>query len=95
MLYGRDSFYAWKQWARYALGRGKPLQSVSSVLAANVESEGTKAYTDAELRAMFAGLDGLTVTGVRTVYDESHLEPLARLTRHRFGWFRVMRGTKP
>lgn len=95
MLYGRDSFYAWKMWARHGLLRGRPFQSVAAVLSANVESVGTKAYTDAELRPMFAALDDLTITGVRTVYDESHLQPLARATRNRFGWFRVMQGTKP
>ena len=95
MLYGRDSWLAWRAWIRYALLRGQPGTSVTDVLAARIESDGTKAYTNGELRGMFNLLEDLTVDPVRTVYDEAWVGPLARLSGDRFGWFRVVRGRKP
>ena len=55
MLYSRRSWVALGAWLRYGLARGKPWLSFTDVLAAHMESPGTKAYTDAELRAMFRG----------------------------------------
>lgn len=95
MLYGRDSWLAWRAWVRYALLRGELGKSVAEVIAERIESDGTKAYTNAELRGMFHRLEDLRIDPVRTVYDEAWVGPLARITGDRFGWFRVIRGRKP
>lgn len=95
MLYGRDSWLAWRAWVRYALLRGRPGKSVADVLAERIESDGTKAYTNTELRGMFNLLDDLRIDPVLTAYDEAWVGPLARMSGNRFGWFRVMRGRKP
>jgi SAM-dependent methyltransferase len=95
MLYARHSWVAYGFWVRHALLAGRPWRSISSVLAAQMESEGTKAYAKAELRRLFRGLDGLRVDKVSTAYDREIAGPLARLTGDRLGWQLVIRGRKP
>lgn len=96
MLYGRYSWVAFGMWARHALLRGRPWWSLSDVLAAHMESEGTKAYTTRELRRLFSGLDDLRVESVVTSYDREISRRLQRLTGdRRLGWFLVVRGRKP
>ena len=55
MVYNRHSLLAAQAWILFAALRGKPTRSLSSVLASHVESPGTKAYTVAEARDLFAG----------------------------------------
>jgi SAM-dependent methyltransferase len=95
MLYGRYSWVAFGMWVRHALLRGRPWRSLSYVLAAHMESEGTKAYTKGELQRLFASLDDLRVGSVATSYDRAISRGLQRLTGDRFGWFLVVRGRKP
>ena len=95
MLYGRDSWLSLRMWARHGLLAGHPGRTFTDVIASHVESDGTKAYTSPELERMFATLDDLTVTPVRTAYDDQRLRPIPSLTGDRFGWFRVIQGTKP
>lgn len=102
MLYHRRSLFALGAWVRYALLRGRPWESVAAVLAGHVESPGTKAYTVAESRRLFAqaGLADIAGETVLTIWD-------ARLVRRRFlpawcrrllpqrwGWFLVVRAQK-
>ena len=94
-MYGRYSWVAFGFWARHALLRGRPWRSLSDVLAAHMESEGTMAYTTRELRRLFAGLDDLRVESVATSYDRAISRGLQRLTGDRLGWFLVVRGRKP
>ena len=94
MLYGRYSWVSFGMWVRHALLRGRPWRSLRDVLAAHMESEGTKAYTTRELRRMFAGLDDLRVEPVATSYDRAISRGLSRLTGDRLGWFLVVRGRK-
>ena len=56
MLYNRHSVYVFNQWVKFALLRGKPWQSLRSVLWNHIESVGTKAYTRQELARTFAKL---------------------------------------
>jgi ubiquinone/menaquinone biosynthesis C-methylase UbiE len=56
MLYNRHSIYVFNQWVKFALLRGKPLQSLRSILWNHIESKGTKGYIRAELRQMFSKL---------------------------------------
>jgi ubiquinone/menaquinone biosynthesis C-methylase UbiE len=94
MLYHRHSWVSYGLWLRRALLRGKPRQSLATVLAHHMESEGTKAYTVAEARRLFADLEALRVEPVATSYDRSMMGPLARLAPRRLGWFLVIRGRK-
>jgi len=94
MLYGRCSWVALGLWVRYGLLRARPWRTLSDVIAAHMESEGTKAYTRRELREMFGGLCDLTIEHVGTPYDARVAGPLARWTGRRLGWFMVIRGTR-
>jgi len=79
MLYNRISWVAFGLWVRRALLRGRPWLSLRHVLANHLESPGTKGYTAAEVRSMFAGLDELHVDGVGTRYDRHLAGPLGRI----------------
>jgi ubiquinone/menaquinone biosynthesis C-methylase UbiE len=94
MLYSRHSWFAYKIWVRYGLLEGHPRRSLSDVLAAHVESEGTRGFTKAELREMFRGLTQLRIEKVSTQYDRHLLGPVAGLTGRSLGWFSVIRGWK-
>jgi SAM-dependent methyltransferase len=94
MLYARHSWVGYGFWVRHALLSGRPWRSLSAVLARHMESEGTKAYTERELRQMFGELDGLEIDKVATAYDLQLAGPLARLTGDRLGWHFVIRGRK-
>jgi hypothetical protein len=94
MLYHRHSWVSYGLWLRRALLRGKPWESLESVLAHNMESEGTKTYTVAEARRVFAGLNELRIDTVATEYDRSMMGPVARIAPARLGWFLVVRGVK-
>lgn len=52
MIYNRRSLFAYYQYIRNALLKGKPFRSISSVLFYHQESLGTKAYTFSEIRTM-------------------------------------------
>jgi SAM-dependent methyltransferase len=95
MLYARHSWVSYGLWARYALLRGRPRTSLADVLAHHMESEGTKGFTKAELRGLFAGLEHLRVEHVGTPYDRRVGGPLVRLTGGCLGWFVVIRGEAP
>jgi len=92
MLYGRQSWVAYGLWMRYALLRGRPHRSLHDVIGTHMESAGTKAYSVAELRALFAPLRDLRIEHVGTAYDRRVAGPLARLTGRWLGWFIVIRG---
>jgi SAM-dependent methyltransferase len=95
MLYARRSWVAFGLWIRHALLAGEPRRSISDVVARHMESVGTKAFTRAEVRAMFSGLRDLEVEHVGTPYDRRVAGPLARMTGRHFGWFMVVRGRAP
>jgi ubiquinone/menaquinone biosynthesis C-methylase UbiE len=94
MLYARHSWVAYGLWARHALLAAKPWRSLASILAAHMESEGTKGFTKGELRTLFGELQDLRVDKVGTAYDRQISRGLARLTGNRLGWFLVVRGRK-
>ncbi len=87
MLYARHSWFAYGVWARHGLLRGRPFSSLSDVLAHHLESPGTKAYTDAELRRLFDGFDSVRIERFVTPYDRRIVGPVATLTGPRLGWF--------
>jgi SAM-dependent methyltransferase len=87
MLYARRSWVAFGLWARYALLGLRPWRSLAEVVADHMESPGTKAYTEAELRELFSGFSSVGVQRFLTPYDRRVAGPLARLTGDRLGWF--------
>jgi SAM-dependent methyltransferase len=91
MLYSRRSWVALGAWLKYGLGRGKPWHTFGDVLAGHMESPGTKAYTDAELAAMFRGFSRISIQRFVTPYDARVGGPLARLSSSRGGWFAGIR----
>jgi ubiquinone/menaquinone biosynthesis C-methylase UbiE len=80
MMYKRRSLGVAKEWLKHALLAGRPWRSVADVLAHHFESPGTKAYTPAELRAMFAPFREITIEPAVTPYD------VARLPRALVPW---------
>jgi SAM-dependent methyltransferase len=96
MLYARHSWISYGLWVRHAVLAGRPWRSLTDVLAAHMESAGTKGYTKREVRELFSGLDDLRIDKVRTSYDEQIAPgPLARLTGDLLGWNLVVRGRRP
>lgn len=87
MLYNRHSWTAFWHWARYGLATGHPARNFQRVLAEHMESPGTKAYTVAELRALFSDWSDVTLTPWLTPYDCRVVPPLVRALGDRFGWF--------
>jgi ubiquinone/menaquinone biosynthesis C-methylase UbiE len=77
MLYHRRSWVAWQAWIRHGLLAGRPMSSLSDVLAAHVESPGTKAYVAPEIRHMFAPFANVRVESKLTPYDTLDYDPRA------------------
>jgi len=73
MLYNRHSIVALRTWLRFGPLKGKPLRTFSDVLYHHMESIGTKAYTQREIRRMAAQL------------PIEHLEIDASATAREFG----------
>lgn len=87
MLYSRRSWFACGAWVRFALLTGRPWLSIADAISRNVESPGTKAYTQAELEALFAAFESVRYERWVTPHDRRIVGPLARLTGPRLGWF--------
>jgi ubiquinone/menaquinone biosynthesis C-methylase UbiE len=87
MLYSRRSWVAYGLWARYALAVGRPQRSLADVVANHMESPGTKAYTESELRDLFSSFSTVEIQPFVTPYDRRVAGPLARLAGSRLGWF--------
>ena len=87
MLYSRRSWFALAVWARHAWRRRRPWHSLTTALAQDLESPGTKAYTESDLERLFAPFSQVELCRFVTPYDRSVAGPLASLTGPRFGWF--------
>lgn len=57
MIYHRRSLVGAMLWLRYALFAGRPGRTLDHVYAHHLESPGTKAYSRAQARRLFAGLE--------------------------------------
>jgi ubiquinone/menaquinone biosynthesis C-methylase UbiE len=55
MIYHSPSLVGWMLWARYGLMAFRPMRPMHEIYANHLESPGTKAFSVAEARAMFAG----------------------------------------
>jgi len=87
MLYSRRSWVAFGLWARWALLAGRPWLTLADVVADHMESPGTKAYTEHELRRLFGGFRDVSFRHYVTPYDRRVAGPLASLAGPRLGWF--------
>jgi ubiquinone/menaquinone biosynthesis C-methylase UbiE len=67
MLYNRHSVWAFNQWFKHALLKGRPWKSLGWVLWHFNESIGTKAYTRAELAQM------LSLLGLRRIQVQTEI----------------------
>jgi hypothetical protein len=75
--------------------KGKPWRSFKDVLYHHVESIGTKAYTIAEMKHMFAQFSGVTVTPILTHYDTRELPDfLVKFVPQSMGWFLAIRAKR-
>ena len=62
MIYHRRSLVGLMLWLRYGLLAGRPGRSLDEIYAQHLESPGTKAYSPARAREMFAGFSDVRVT---------------------------------
>jgi len=69
MIYHKWSMVGLMLWMRYALLAGRPWRSLRSIYAAHLESPGTKAYSVAEARALFAAFSDVRIRTVLTHGD--------------------------
>ena len=73
---------------KYALLTGRPWKGASELVAHHMESPGTKAYTHAELRALFGEFRSCETRSILTPYDTANLPNwLTGLLPQRCGWF--------
>jgi ubiquinone/menaquinone biosynthesis C-methylase UbiE len=87
MLYSRRSWVALGLWLRHGVLRGRPWHTPTRLLAEWMESPGTKAYTQAELDALFAGFSQVRYERFITPYDRRVGGPLVARMPSGFGWF--------
>src|SRR5262249_17832289 len=86
MLYNRHSVHVFNQWVKCGLLRGKPFQSLRSIMWNYIESTGTKGYTCRELAQILSDLplEHVSVHTEATSADclsASALPPLNKLYR--------------
>lgn len=95
MVYARHSLVAYRKWVGNALRRGRPWQSLASVIWDHMESVGTKAYTEREVRTLFSAFAHCDTTRFLTPYDTEGMPPvLARLMPTALGWNLAIEATR-
>jgi SAM-dependent methyltransferase len=87
MLYALDSPFAAAVWTRQVIRERRPL-GLRAALARGLESPGTQAFTDDEVKRLFAGFSHLDHHRAVTPYDRRVLGPLAPLVGH--GWHHLV-----
>lgn len=93
MIYHKYSFVGFMLWLRYALVRLKPLTPLNQIYSRYLESPGTKAYSIAEARDLFAGK--FTKVDIKVVLTHGDLLSSAVGQRHRGLFLQVARLTWP
>lgn len=96
MIYNRRSLFAWYRWLLSAFAKGKPFQSVKTILFNHQESPGTKAYTFKEARNLWKDLPVKVINHKATVsnhdllyYKNRFFRALAYVAAASLGWNRV------
>ncbi|WP_157871346.1 class I SAM-dependent methyltransferase [Pseudodesulfovibrio piezophilus] len=100
MIYNRHSPVALYRWWKMAALKGKPWKSLNWVMDHHMESKGSKAYTEAEARAMFEsrGTTLESITKYLTCYDRRTplTKPMSLLMGpENIGWFMGIHARKP
>jgi ubiquinone/menaquinone biosynthesis C-methylase UbiE len=99
MIYHRYSLVCLQAYLIYGLLRGRPWESIDSIARDHLESFGTKVYSEAQARALFANQE-VRITHVITPYDlrfgKTRFLPRScgRVLPKRFGYFMVVEGVK-
>jgi ubiquinone/menaquinone biosynthesis C-methylase UbiE len=87
MLYGRYSPLVAKLWLRHALGKGRPWRSFADVLWHHMESVGTKAYTQKEVRGLLDEFRHVELQRFITPYDTSRFpKAISKFFPDSWGW---------
>jgi ubiquinone/menaquinone biosynthesis C-methylase UbiE len=100
MVYNRQSLLALQAWVRFGLARGNPLASRAALIAENIESPGTRAFSRGEASALFQEAHMVRVSTVVTAYDmrvgrRTFLPQWTwRFVPPRLGWFHVIEGRR-
>lgn len=95
MLYGRHSATALLLWLRHAVVVGRPWRTPADVIWNHVESIGTKAYTERELRDLFSPFSSITTTPILALSDRDRLPSwITRFYPSRWGWFIAVHATR-
>jgi ubiquinone/menaquinone biosynthesis C-methylase UbiE len=92
MIYHKWSLVGYMLWVRYALLRLRPWMSLRQVYARYLESPGTKAYSVAEARSMFAAFGSVEI---RTCLTHADLLESGAGQRHRTALLSVARALWP
>lgn len=92
MIYHKWSLVGAMLWLRYALLALRPLRSLADIYAAHLESPGTKAYSVAEARALFAAFGEVSI---RTVLSHGDLLESGAGQRHRGPLLTIARALWP
>lgn len=69
MLYNRRSLLALQSWFVFGLLKGRPFHSLRKLIAEQIESPGTQAYSRRELRSLIPSRFDLQISTVVTPYD--------------------------
>lgn len=99
MVYHRYSLVMLQAYILYGLLQGRPMRSLDEIAREHLESFGTKVYTVADARALFAPVD-VHITHVLTPYDLRYSRfrylpaYFGRLLPSFFGYFMVIEGRK-
>lgn len=91
MLYHRFSWVAIAAWVRFCLLRGRLLADLHEAVT-HVESPGTKAFTEHEVRRMLVARP-TSIAPVLTHWDRKFAPGLTRAFGDRFGWFLLVQAT--
>jgi ubiquinone/menaquinone biosynthesis C-methylase UbiE len=95
MVYGRYSVLALKLWLKYGVLRGRPWRTFSDLVAHHMESPGTKAYTQAEVKRLFAEFSTCETGSLLTLYDRHRLPAwLTAMLSDACGWFITIKAQK-
>jgi SAM-dependent methyltransferase len=95
MLYNRRALVTLRVWTRRGILAGRPWRSFREVLWHHLESVGTKAYTGAEIAALFGRFARVESTPVLTPYDLRYLPRWAgAVMPDAVGFFRTIRAAK-
>jgi ubiquinone/menaquinone biosynthesis C-methylase UbiE len=95
MMYRRRSLVAFKLWVWHGLMRGRPWRTFADVIWHHMESVGTKAYTAAELRQLFAGFSDFSAQPILTPYDTKRLpRVMTAFLPDSWGWFTALTATR-